>query len=75
MSIISVDGLCCGYGGRTILNDVSFTIESPEYVCVIGPNGVGKSPLIKAIDGLIKPTSGRLEIKEKDISDYSLKEL
>lgn len=75
MSVISVDGLCCGYGGRTILSDVSFTIDGPEYVCVIGPNGVGKSTLIKAIDGLIKPTSGRIEIKGKDISDYSLKEL
>lgn len=75
MSVITVDNLCCGYGDRRILSDVSFTIDGPEYVCVIGPNGVGKSTLIKAIDGLIKPTSGRIEIEGKDVSEYTLKEL
>lgn len=75
MSVITVDGLCCGYRNKEILSDVSFTIDGPEYVCVIGPNGVGKSTLIKAIDGLIKPTSGRIEVKGKNVSEYSLKEL
>lgn len=76
MSIISVNNVTCGYGeGRTILHDVSFTVDKPEYVCIIGPNGVGKSTLIKVVDGLLKPTSGNITVLDKDVKDYTLKEL
>ena len=46
---------------------MSFTIDRPEYVCVIGPNGVGKSTLIEAMDGPIKPTSDRIEIEVRGL--------
>ena len=76
MSIISVNNVTCGYGeDRTILHDISFTIDKPEYVCIIGPNGVGKSTLIKVVDGLIKPTSGNITVMDRDVNDYTLKEL
>lgn len=76
MSIISVQDVHCGYGsGKEILHGVSFEIDKPEYVCIIGPNGVGKSTLIKVVDGLIKPTSGSITVMDKNIEDYSLKEL
>lgn len=46
---------------------MSFTIDRPEYVFVIGPNGVGKSTPIEAIDGPIKPTSGRIGIEVRGL--------
>ncbi len=76
MSIITLNNVTCGYGeGRTILHDISFEINKPEYVCIIGPNGVGKSTLIKVVDGLIKPTSGSITVMDKNVNEYSLKEL
>lgn len=76
MSIISLKNVSCGYGeGKTILHDISFDIDQPEYICIVGPNGVGKSTLIKVVDGLIKPTSGSITVMDKDVRDYSLKEL
>ena len=76
MSIISVENLHVGYSdGSEILHGISFEINEPEYVCIIGPNGVGKSTLIKAVDGLIKPKSGCVRIFDRDVGDYTLKEL
>ncbi|MFA6642138.1 MAG: ABC transporter ATP-binding protein [Methanomethylophilus sp.] len=76
MSIITVNNLHIGYGtGKDVLNGISFDIDKPEYVCIIGPNGVGKSTLIKAVDGIIKPTSGSVSVYGKDIKDYKLREL
>ncbi len=76
MPIISVNDVRCGYGeGREVLGGVSFRIDEPEYVCIIGPNGVGKSTLIKVVDGIIKPSSGNVEVYGKDVSEYGLRDL
>ncbi len=75
MSAIKLDHVTCGYGDRAILSDISFEIDKPEYVCIIGPNGVGKSTLVKVVDGLIKPTSGSVSVYGREVSDYSLREL
>ena len=74
MAIIGLEKLTCGYGSHTVLSDVSFEITEPEYVCVIGPNGVGKSTLIRAVTGLIKPSSGKITVKGRDLSEYTRKE-
>lgn len=75
MAIMKLTDVHCGYGDREILSGIDFQLDEPGYVCIIGPNGVGKSTLVKLIDGIIKPTSGTVEIFDKDISEYSLKEL
>ncbi|MBR2255164.1 MAG: ABC transporter ATP-binding protein [Candidatus Methanomethylophilaceae archaeon] len=74
MSIIRLDSLCCGYGTHKVLDEISFELDEPGYVCVIGPNGVGKSTLIRAMTGLIKPMSGSVFINDREISTYSRKE-
>ena len=47
---------------RDSINSVSFIIDSGEYVAIVGANGSGKTTLVKLIDGLLLPTSGKLEI-------------
>ncbi len=76
MSIITLNNVVCGYGdGRTVLEDISFQIDKPEYVCIIGPNGVGKSTLIRVVDGLIKPKSGTVSVFDKYVEEYDLRDL
>ena len=49
-------------GGTVIQEDMSFSIEDGEYIAVLGPNGAGKSTLLKVLLGLVRPTSGRVEV-------------
>ena len=60
MSLIQVDGLSVRYGARTALSDVSLRIEPNEIVTIVGPNGSGKTSLLRAIIGAVKPLSGRI---------------
>ncbi|KZS66548.1 energy-dependent translational throttle protein EttA [Mycobacterium kansasii] len=62
--IIEVDHLDKGYGGRTLIKDLSFTLPRNGIVGVIGPNGVGKTTLFKTIVGLEEPDSGTVKIGE-----------
>jgi zinc/manganese transport system ATP-binding protein len=49
-------------GGQTIWSDVSFTVRAGEFVAILGPNGVGKSTLLKAVLGLVPITSGQARV-------------
>lgn len=52
-----------------VLNDISITINSGEFVSIMGPSGSGKSTLLYLLGGLDKPTSGSIKIKGKELSD------
>lgn len=57
--IIEFDNLCFSYDGfEDVLSDVSFKIFPGEFACIVGPNGGGKTTLLKLILGLIKPVEG-----------------
>ena len=60
MSLIHVEGLSVRYGARTALSDVSLRIEPNEIVTIVGPNGSGKTSLLRAIIGAVKPLSGSI---------------
>ncbi|EUA13277.1 heme ABC exporter, ATP-binding protein CcmA [Mycobacterium kansasii 732] len=60
--VVEVDHLDKGYGGRTLIKDLSFTLPRNGIVGVIGPNGVGKTTLFKTIVGLEEPDSGTVKI-------------
>jgi zinc/manganese transport system ATP-binding protein len=49
-------------GGRTIWSDVNLTVRAGEFVAILGPNGVGKSTLLKAVLGLVPITSGQARV-------------
>lgn len=62
MSILKVSGLQVNYGKTVALIDVNLEIEPCEFVGIIGPNGGGKTSLIKAILGIVKPVGGSIEM-------------
>jgi ATPase subunit of ABC transporter with duplicated ATPase domains len=59
--VLSLDGIGKAYGGRTVLEDVSPKFRRGERVAIIGPNGIGKSTLIKIAVGEVAPDSGEVE--------------
>ena len=65
--ILEVDNLIKKIGNKTILHNVSFSIDENEIVGFIGPNGAGKSTTLKCISGLYHATSGLIKINSQDI--------
>lgn len=61
-SLVSLDHVHFSYGGEPVLNDINFEVQAGDYVGVIGPNGGGKSTLIKLMLGLLQPTSGSVTL-------------
>ena len=58
--LIEIKNLSAGYDGRTVLHDVNLTVYDRDFLGIIGPNGGGKTTLIKCILGLLKPTTGEI---------------
>lgn len=64
--VLTVSQLSVEQQGRLILDDVSFDLRAREFVCLCGPNGGGKTTLLRAILGLIAPTRGRIVLLGRD---------
>lgn len=66
--MIQVDHLCYHYkGGRPILRDVSFELDSGHFLAVLGNNGVGKSTLLKCINRILTADSGSCRVDGEDL--------
>jgi phosphonate transport system ATP-binding protein len=75
-ALLAIEGLAKVYrGGQRALDGVTFTVDRPEVVAVIGSSGAGKSTLIRCINRLVEPTSGRIRLGELDIVAAPRKEL
>ena len=59
-SLLSIRGLSAAYDGRTVLHDVNLEVYERDFLGIIGPNGGGKTTLIKCILGLLRPTGGEI---------------
>ncbi len=69
MIILEAENITAGYTTEVnILYDVGLRLKSGQIVSVIGPNGAGKSTLLKTIFGILKPTNGKIRLKEEDIT-------
>lgn len=60
MALLTCKEVSFAYEGRTVLSDVSFSVHSGDYLCIIGENGSGKSTLIKGLLHLKAPASGSI---------------
>lgn len=58
--LIEIKSLSAGYDSRTVLRNVNLTVYDRDFLGIIGPNGGGKTTLIKCILGLLKPTAGEI---------------
>ena len=58
--LIEIKNLSAGYDSRTVLRNVNLTVYDRDFLGIIGPNGGGKTTLIKCILGLLKPTGGEI---------------
>lgn len=66
MSILCLEHFAAGYGGNTVLRDISFALQSGEFCALLGLNGSGKTTLLKSICGLLPPQAGRCLINGTD---------
>jgi zinc transport system ATP-binding protein len=62
--IVQVDHVTYGYERRPVLEDVSMTVQERDFILIIGPNGGGKSTLVKLILGIITPWSGTIRFSD-----------
>ena len=60
MSLLSLNDVHISYGGIKAVKGITLNVESQELVCLIGANGAGKSTTLKAVSGLLAPTSGTI---------------
>lgn len=67
--MLAVRDLHAGYAGSEVLVGVSLRVDQGEGVVVLGPNGHGKTTLLRAISGLVRPTAGVVELDDELISD------
>jgi branched-chain amino acid transport system ATP-binding protein len=64
---LELDGIMKNFGGLRALDDVHFSMDHKQIVGLIGPNGAGKTTLIRLITGILKPDSGSIRFKGKNL--------
>lgn len=74
MTMLKVEHLTCGYGGAPVVNDLSFEVPAGERLCILGPNGCGKTTLLRALAGLL-PHEGKVTAEGRDLAAMDRRQL
>jgi len=78
--LVRFDGVALGYGRRTILSGLSFSVQEGDFLGLVGPNGAGKTTVLRAILGTLEPREGTLTrsdalrfgyVPQRDSVDYN----
>ena len=64
-ALLKIDGISAGYHGQDVLRGLSLTVAEGNLVAIVGPNGHGKSTLLRAISGLLRLTGGSIQLGER----------
>jgi ABC-type branched-subunit amino acid transport system ATPase component len=68
MPALLAENVTAGYGRTPIINDISLSADKGTVTAIIGPNGAGKSTFAKTLVGILRPTSGRIVLDDRDIT-------
>lgn len=72
MTSVVFNNVTFGYDEGIVLDGISLTVDGPGLVCILGPNGVGKTTLVKCINKLLRPTSGCVHLNGVDVQSMRL---
>lgn len=72
--MIEVNGLTAGYGGQSILQGVSLTVPAGAVTVILGPNGCGKTTLLRVLARQIRPTGGAVRLEGRPLDRYGRRE-
>ncbi|MDD4730302.1 MAG: ABC transporter ATP-binding protein [Desulfovibrio sp.] len=73
--ILNVRDMGFAYNGSPVFQDVEFSVDPGELLAVLGPNGVGKTTLLKCINAIHAPRSGTVYVDQRDVSRLSPREI
>jgi iron complex transport system ATP-binding protein len=73
--MLTAEGIGYRVGAKWLVNNVSLSVESGEFVAIVGANGAGKTTLLRLLSGELRPDTGRIELQGKSQLAYTLREL
>ena len=73
--LLEIEGLSGGYGSGDVVKDVSCSADAGEILCLVGPNGCGKTTLFRLLLGMLQQSAGSIRIDGRDTSALSQREL
>lgn len=73
--MLNVHKLSCGYGTTKVVDSISLTLEEGEILCLLGPNGVGKTTFFKTLLGFLKPLNGQVLMDNQNIFKWPRKKI
>ena len=74
MTMLKVEHLTCGYGGAPVVKDLSFEVPAGGRLCILGPNGCGKTTLLRALAGLL-PHEGKVTAEGRNLAAMDRRQL
>ena len=75
MALLSVEELSFAYRDREVLRGITFSVDAGEVLGLVGPNGCGKTTLIRCADGMLSPHNGRVMFKGKELGTMHRREV